>query len=160
MRLLLFGNRGIDVRYLWWFLSEREREIRGLSSIFGVARKYGTGWIGEVILIGWKRSATLTVKLNYAPNWNSSFFLLQIQLAFQKFYKKCPSIYLSISFLYKMKTKNNTLHRYFIKKKPNKPTNQLWYCHLLIHAEIYIYTLDTYRRNDNRRRKWQRRSNN
>ncbi len=25
--------------------------------------------------------------------------------------------------------------------------------HLLIHAEIYIYILDTYRRNDNRRRK-------
>ena len=27
------------------------------------------------------------------------------------------------------------------------------YCHLLIHAEIYIYILDTYWRNDNRRRK-------
>ena len=31
---------------------EREREIRGLSSIFGAARKYGSGWIGQVILIG------------------------------------------------------------------------------------------------------------
>ena len=27
------------------------------------------------------------------------------------------------------------------------------YCHLLIHTHIYIYMLDTYRRNDNRRRK-------
>ena len=27
------------------------------------------------------------------------------------------------------------------------------YCHLLIHAEIYIYMLNTYRRNDKRRRK-------
>ena len=56
---------------------ERERKIRGLSSIFGAARKYGSGWIGLVILIGWKCSATLTVKLNYAPNKNSIFFLLQ-----------------------------------------------------------------------------------
>ena len=39
-----------------------------ISSIFGPARKYGSGWIGQVILIGWKCSATLTVKLNYAPN--------------------------------------------------------------------------------------------
>ena len=59
-------------------ISEREREIRGLSSIFGAARKYGSGWIGQVILIGGKCSATLTVKLNYAPNKNSSFFLLHI----------------------------------------------------------------------------------
>ena len=57
-------------------ISKWEREIRGLSSIFGAARKYGSGWIGQVILIGWKCSATLTVKLNYAPNKNSSFFLL------------------------------------------------------------------------------------
>ena len=42
--------------------------FRGLSSIFGSARNYGLGWIGQVILIGWKCSATLTVKLNYAPN--------------------------------------------------------------------------------------------
>ena len=71
MRLLLFGNRRIDVRSLWGFLSERE--IGGLSSIFGVARKYGSGWIGQVILIGWKCSATLTVKLNYTPNKNFNF---------------------------------------------------------------------------------------
>ena len=58
---------------------EREREIRGLSSIFGAARKYCSGWIGKVILIGEKCSATLTVKLNYAPNKNLSFFLLQAQ---------------------------------------------------------------------------------
>ena len=57
---------------------EREREIRGLSSIFGAARKYGSGWIGQVILIGWKCSATLTVKLNYAPNKNSSFLSANI----------------------------------------------------------------------------------
>ena len=57
-------------------ISEREREIRGLSSIFGAARKYGSGWIGQVILIGWKCSVTLTVKLNYALNKNSSFFQL------------------------------------------------------------------------------------
>ena len=43
-------------------------EFRGLSSMFGTVRKYGSGWIGQVILIGWKCSATLTVKLNYAPN--------------------------------------------------------------------------------------------
>ena len=71
--LPLFRNRRIDVRSVWGFLSERE--IRGLSSIFGAARKYGSGWIGRVILIGWKCSATLTVKLNYVPNINSSFFL-------------------------------------------------------------------------------------
>ena len=55
-----------------------ESEFRGLSSIFGAARKYGSGWIGQVILIGWKCSATLTVKLNYAPNKNTSLFLLHI----------------------------------------------------------------------------------
>ena len=71
----LFRSRRIDVRSRWGFL--REREIRGLSSIFGAARKYGSGWIGQVILIEWKCSATLTVKLNYAPNKNSTFFLLQ-----------------------------------------------------------------------------------
>ena len=49
-------------------ISKEERVIRGLSSIFGAARKYGSGWIGQVILIGWKYSVTLTVKLNYAPN--------------------------------------------------------------------------------------------
>ena len=52
--------------------------IRGLSSIFGAARKDGSGWIGQVFRIGWKYSAILTVKLNYVPNKNSSFFLLQI----------------------------------------------------------------------------------
>ena len=76
MLLLLFRSRWIDVRSHWGFL--KEGEIRGLSSIFGAARKYGSGWIGQVILIGWKCSATLTVKLNYAPNKNSSFFLLQM----------------------------------------------------------------------------------
>ena len=30
------------------------------------------------------------------------------------------------------------------------PNQTMLYCHLLIHAEIYIYILDTYRRNDNR----------
>ena len=54
-------------------ISEREREIRGLSSIFGAARKYDSGWLGQVILIGRKWSATLTVKLNYAPNKKSKF---------------------------------------------------------------------------------------
>ena len=71
MRPLLFGNRRIDVRSLWGFLTERE--IHRLSSFFAVARKYGLGWIGQVILIGWKYSATLTVKLNYAPNKNFNF---------------------------------------------------------------------------------------
>ena len=33
-------------------ISEGEREIRGVSSIFGAARKYGSCWIGQVILIG------------------------------------------------------------------------------------------------------------
>ena len=33
------------------------------------------------------------------------------------------------------------------------------YCHLLIHAEIYIYILDTYRCNDNRRMINDRRTN-
>ena len=64
-----------------------EREIRGISSIFGAARKYGSAWIGQVILIGWKCSATLTVKLNYAQNKNTSFFLLKIH-AFPKSYLK------------------------------------------------------------------------
>ena len=35
----------------------------------------------------------------------------------------------------------------------------LLHSHLLIHAEIYIYMLDTYRRNDNRRNDKDRRSN-
>ena len=73
--MLLFRSRRIDVRSHWGFL--REREFRGLSSIFGAARKYCSGWIGQVILIWWKCSVTLTVKLNYAPNKNTSFFLLQ-----------------------------------------------------------------------------------
>ena len=47
---------------------ERERRIHGLSS-----SKYGSGWIGQVILIGWKCSASLTVKLNYAPNKKYKF---------------------------------------------------------------------------------------
>ena len=62
-------------------ISEPEKEIRGLSSIFDAARKYDSGLIGQVILIGWKCSETLTVKLNYVPNKNSIFFLLHI---FQK----------------------------------------------------------------------------
>ena len=78
MLLLLFRSRQIDVRSHLGFL--REREFRGLSSIFGAARKYGSCWIGQVILIRWKCSATLTVKLNYAPNKNTSFFLLQYYL--------------------------------------------------------------------------------
>ena len=71
MLLRLFRSRRIDVRSLWGFLSKRE--IRGLSSIFSAARKYDLGWIGQVILIGWKCSATLTVKLNYVPNKNFNF---------------------------------------------------------------------------------------
>ena len=50
--LLLFRNRRIDARSLRKLLSEWE--IRGLSSIFGAARKYGSGRIEQVILIGWK----------------------------------------------------------------------------------------------------------
>ena len=66
-------------------ISEREREIRRLSSVFGAARKYSSGWIGQVILIVWKCSVTLTVKLNYAPNKNSSFFLLQEKSVYCRF---------------------------------------------------------------------------
>ena len=73
MLLLVFRSRRIDVRSRWGFL--RDREFHRLSSIFGAVRKYGSGWIGQAILIGWKCSATLTVKLNYAPNKNTSFFL-------------------------------------------------------------------------------------
>ena len=71
MLQLLFKGRQIYLGSHWGFL--REREIRGLSSIFGAARKYGSGWIGQVILIGWKCSVTLTVKLNYAPNKKYKF---------------------------------------------------------------------------------------
>ena len=88
MLLLLFRSRRIDVRSHWGFLREREREFRGLSSIFGAARKYGSGWIGQVILIGWKCSATLTVKLNYVPNKNISFFLLHTYTIFNTCYYK------------------------------------------------------------------------
>ena len=84
---ILFRSRRIDVRSRWGFLSERE--INGLSSIFGAARKYGSGCIEQVILIGWKCSATLTVKSNYAPNKNSSFFLLQTLFSFSPF--RCGS---------------------------------------------------------------------
>ena len=68
----LFRSRRMDVRSRWGFLIERA--IRGLSSIFHAAKKYGLGWLGQVILIGCKCLATLTVKLNYAPNENSIFF--------------------------------------------------------------------------------------
>ena len=57
-------------------ISERESDSRAFFN-FSAARKYGSGWIGQVIVIRWKCSATLTVKLNYAPNKNSIFFLLQ-----------------------------------------------------------------------------------
>ena len=57
--------------------SEEEKMFWRLSSIFGAARKDGPGWIRLVILIGWKYAATLTVKLKYAPNKNTNFFLLQ-----------------------------------------------------------------------------------
>ena len=41
---------------------------------FYVARENGPGWIGWVILIGWKYATTITVKLIYAPNENTKFF--------------------------------------------------------------------------------------
>ena len=65
--LLLMADAATAIR--WGFLSVQE--IRGLSSIFGAARKYGSGWIGQIIPIGGKWSATLPIKLN------SSLFLLQ-----------------------------------------------------------------------------------
>ena len=71
MLLLLFKSRRQDVRSHWGFL--RKRAFRGLSSIFGAARQYGSGWIGLFILIGRKCSATLTVKLNYTPNKKYKF---------------------------------------------------------------------------------------
>ena len=80
--LLLFRSRRIDVRSHWGFL--RKREFRGISSIFGAAWKYGSGWIGQVILIGWKCSATPAVKLNYALNKNTSFFLLHRHLCLKR----------------------------------------------------------------------------
>ena len=61
-------------------ISNQERQIHGISSIFGAARKYGPCWIGQVILIGCKCSVTLTVKLNYEQNKSLSFFLQQIFL--------------------------------------------------------------------------------
>ena len=36
-----------------FLLTISEGEFRRLSSIFGAARKYGSGWIGQVILIRW-----------------------------------------------------------------------------------------------------------
>ena len=35
------------------------------------------GRMASVILIGWKYATTITVKLIYAPNKNTKFFLLQ-----------------------------------------------------------------------------------
>ena len=72
MMLLLYS--GTDVKTPvpvgdFW-RRERERDSRAFFN-FCAARKYSSGWIGQVILIGWKCSATLTVKLNYV------FFLLQ-----------------------------------------------------------------------------------
>ena len=47
-------------------ISVREREIRGLSSIFSAARKYSSGWIGQVILIGWKCSVRAKQKFKFS----------------------------------------------------------------------------------------------
>ena len=70
-----------------------EGEFRGLSSIFGATRKYGSVWIGQVILIGWKCSEILTVKLNYAPNKNTSFFQLQMTVPDEKYNRStCVSV--------------------------------------------------------------------
>ena len=61
-----------------------------------------------------------------------------------------------------MKRTDNTLTRYLevpVNKKKNALCEtahllrRVLYCHLLIQAEIYIYILDTYRRNDNNRRR-------
>ena len=57
-------------------ISEEVREFRGVSLIFGAARKYGSGWIGQVILIGWKCSATLYIYI-YIGSVSS---LIQISL--------------------------------------------------------------------------------
>ena len=43
---------------------------------FYVVRENGPDWIGSVILIGWKYATIITVKLIYAPNKNTKFFLL------------------------------------------------------------------------------------
>ena len=51
-------------------ISDRERERD--SSIFSAARKYGSDWIGQVILIG-ENVRRLTVKLNYTPHKNFNF---------------------------------------------------------------------------------------
>ena len=50
----------------------------------------------------------------------------------------------------------NMIMIYYWDKKLKK---KMLYRHLLIHAEIYIYMLDTYRRNDNRRSNKRRRNN-
>ena len=50
-------------------ISEREWDWWAFFNFW----KYGSGWIGQANLIGCKCSATLTVKLNYAPNKNFNF---------------------------------------------------------------------------------------
>ena len=48
-------------------ISEGESDSRAFFNFCGAAMKYDSGWIEQVILIGWKFSSTLMVKLNYAP---------------------------------------------------------------------------------------------
>ena len=50
------------------------------------AWKDGSDWIEKVILIGWNYVSTLTVELNYMPNKNTKFFLLQIELENKNLY--------------------------------------------------------------------------
>ena len=141
--LLPFRKRRIDVRSLWGFLSERE--FRGLSSNFGAARKYCSGWIGELILIGWKCSATLTVKLNYAPNKNSSFFLLHLQISrttLSYFVIVGCQVYLPCSF----RTSASFVFLFRESMFSNKDRNTLWQLGLLSLKIIYSwdYQLSVY----------------
>ena len=72
--LLLLKSRQWNVCTEWSSLAKES--VWRFSSITA-AQKGGSVWIRLVILIVWNYSSTLTVKLNYTPNKNAKFFLLQ-----------------------------------------------------------------------------------
>ena len=66
-----------DSRCLHWTKLFSQRECLTVFPICA-AQKGDSGWIGKVILIGWNYASTLMVELNYAPNKNTKFLLLQL----------------------------------------------------------------------------------
>ena len=61
-----------------WPVGKREEGEKWSARPFMLPRGDDPGRMASVILIGWKYVTTITVKLIYAPNINTKFFLLHI----------------------------------------------------------------------------------